>query len=340
MPDDLDDMLSGLARAVGANVQPPPGERLRQRSARHLARRRVTASVLAVGLVGLAGGTAAVVASNRGAGAPVTSNSATRTSAGPAPSISVSPAPSPDGSATASTSSPTASTTPDSTIPASGTTGPAAPPNTSASTSSGSGTVSLSALVGLWKPADGEERALVVLPDGDIGMGQAGGQFYPMCAGQLGTESDGSFPVNVACSDWGTSGLTLSVAGADLVLHVPATGGGPSTQVTWVRVSEPATLPADGTALPSWLIGNWGDAGDPAGETFDISADGTMTWTLVTQSGQTQSGTARVYAVGDGQYTASTTIGGDGELWVFAGLDNGQLLDIGGYGTVDFTKAQ
>lgn len=65
-----------------------------------------------------------------------------------------------------------------------------------------------------------------------------------------------------------------------------------------------------------------------------------MTWTLVTQSGQTQSGTAEVYAVGNGQYTASTTIGGDGELWVFAGLDNGQLLDIGAYGTVDFIKAQ
>ena len=337
MPDDFDDMLSGLARAVGASVQPPQGQGLRQRSARRLVRRRVTASVLAVGLVGLAGGTAAVLASPHGdASAPAAPTTAARTSASPTPSA--------DPSAIPTTANPTAPpTTPNSTTPVPGTTSPAAPPNTStstsATTSSGSSTVPLSDLVGLWKPADGEERALVVLPNDVIGIGQAGGDRYPMCAGTLGTESDGSFPVSVACSDWGTSGLNLSLSGADLVLHVPAANGSPSTQVTWVRVSEPATLPAgDGNTLPSWLIGNWAVTGHPTYETFDISAGGSMKWTLMTQSGQTRSGTATVDSVGNGQYIAWTMIGGDDEIWVFAGLDNGHLQDIGGYGTVDFTR--
>ena len=177
-----------------------------------------------------------------------------------------------------------------------------------------------------------------MLPNDVIGIGQAGGDRYPMCAGTLGTESDGSFPVSVACSDWGTSGLSLSVSGSELLLHAPATGGGPASNAAWGRVSEPATLPGDGSALPSWLIGNWALTGHPTYETFDISADGSMTWTLMTQLGQTQTGTATVTAVGNGQYMARTTLGGDAALWVFAGLDNGHLQDIGGYGTVDFTR--
>lgn len=339
MPDDFDDMLSGLARAVGESVQPPPGQGLRRRSARRLARRRITASVLAVGLVGLAGGTAAVLAPTRGgAGAPAASTTDNRATARPAPSPDWSVAPT-SGARTAQVGTPgyTTVTIPGTRTPPA-TSSASSPASSSSSTSSGSSTIPLSELVGLWTPTDGEGRALVLLPNGDIGIGQAGGQYYPMCAGTLGTESDGSFPVSVACSDWGTSGLTLSVSGADLVLHVPADGSSPSTQIAWVRVSEPTRLPGDGTALPSWLIGKWAVTGHPTYETFDFSADGSTTWTMTTQLGQTLSGTATVTAVGNGQYIGRTTRDGQAELWVFAGLDNGHLSAIGAYGTVDFTR--
>jgi hypothetical protein len=338
MHDDFDDMLSGLARAVGSNVQPPPGQNLRQRSARHVARRRMTASVLTVALVGLAGSAAAIVVSNGNAHKPSTSNTTSHTPTGHAPSTSVSPTPSTSRTASPNPSGSTAQTTPGSANQGIGTTSPAAPPNTGATNTSGSDTPAWTQLEGLWKPADGEERALVVLASGDVGIGQAGGVFYPMCYSVIGMESDGAFPLTMDCGDWGTSGLSLSLSGADLILHVPAANGSPATQVTWVRVPTPAVLPGDGIAMPSWLIGSWADSGDPAGETFAISAHGNLSWTLVTQSGQTESGTGTVDAIGNGQYIGWTTLGGDNEFWVFSGLDSGQMQVISGYATLYFNK--
>lgn len=319
MPENVDDRLSGLARAVGASVRPPSGAAVRRRAARQTARRRVTVSVLAVSLVGGVGAAAAVLAPSGGTPSPST------TVGSPTASAPAAPTP-PPSSASPTESSPSASSTPNSTL--------------GGSTSTPGGTadsIPFARLEGVWMPADGEERALVVLSDGEIGIGQAGGKGYPMCAGRVGSESDGSFPITVACSDWGTSGLRLTVRGSDLVLEVPASGSSPATEVDWVEQNESITVQGGaGSGVPSWLVGNWALSGDPAYQTFTIAADGQAEWTLETQSGQVRDGTATITSAG-GDYVVRTTIGGDSEFWVFSHLVDGELQVVGGYGLQVFT---
>jgi hypothetical protein len=329
MPDNVEEMLSELAHAVGEGVRSPAGSAVRRRAARRTMRHRVTASVLAVGVVGAIGGATTLISLN-GTGHTTSVVSTTGTASGstaptePPPSSTASPNPS------ASTSAESPSSNASSGPPAS--TPTTSQPTTGGAVGNGASTenIPLSELVGIWKPSDGEGRALVVLPDGEIGLGEAGGYGNPMCAGTLGAESGGSFPVvTIACADGGTSGLSLSLHDpAELVLHSP-TGN-----VTWIRdVLAPTIDGGSASALPSWLVGTWAPQQNASYETFVISSSGSMTWSLESQTGGETTGTATVTSIGGGEYVARTTeAGGLTMFWLFKGLSAGGLEVIGGYG--------
>lgn len=325
MPDNVDDLLAGVARAVGEKVRPPAGRVVRTRAARRVGRQRLTASVLAVSLAGLTVGAIAVISPHLGS-RPAGMTTVTSVSA---PSAPPSSPPAPATSPTSASPSASAPTTPASSAPGT--------PRTSAA----AGDVSLSKLAGIWKPASGVGRVLIVFADGEIGMGQAGGRNYPLCDGHLGNGSGGRFPITtLACGDWGTTGLSLSLSGSDLRLWVPAGGGAPASSVDWVRVVPPAFRDGSATTIPSWFTGKWAMQGSPAVESFTISGSAAVTWTMETQLGQTLSGTTTLAPIGEGEYVARTTaFGGDAQFWLFAGLGNGDLEVIGGYGLNEFAPA-
>jgi hypothetical protein len=333
MPDNVEEMLSGLAQAVGEGVRSPAGSAVRRRAARRTMRHRVTASVLAVGMAGVVGGAITLIGPSGTAHdttvvstTGTASSSSTPTTPTTPPSSTASPSP----SVSTPTTSPSSTASPSSHASPPTTSQPDTNATASSNTAGSAETVPLSELVGVWKLGDGEERALVVLPDGEIGLGQAGGYGNPMCAGTLGAESDGSFPVTVACGDWGTSGLTLSLADpAELVLHSP-TGSD-----AWVRATMPPTIEGGSTsALPSWLVGTWQSG---SYETFVISSNGSMTWSHALQTGGNTTGTATVTSIGGGQYVARTSFGGQAMFWLFEELATGGLEVVGAYGPNTYT---
>jgi hypothetical protein len=178
-------------------------------------------------------------------------------------------------------------------------------------------------------------RYLIVYPDGALGIGQAGGRGQPLCAGRVHAPSNGMYPISVACSDYGTSGLSLSVDAGGLTLHIAATSGHPAQHVTWVRVQTWQTVPGNGTAtLPPWLVATWVMGGNPSYETFTVAADGTVTWSLKDQQGHSTHGTATIEPLSDGTFRVYTVIGmpAVNGIWQFAHLIDGQLQVIGGYG--------
>jgi hypothetical protein len=326
MPDDVEEMLSGLAHAVGEGVRSPAGSAVRRRAARRTMRHRATASVLAVGVAGVVGGAITLIGPS---GTPHTTTvvGTSGTTAGNSttpPSSTTSPSP----SASTPTESPSSTASPSSHASAPTTSQPHTNATASSNTAGSAETVPLSKLAGVWVLGDGVERALVVLPDGEIGLGQAGGYGDPLCAGTLGAEADGSFPVTVACGDWGTSGLSLSLADpAKLVLHSPVGND------TWIRATMPPTIEGgSASALPSWLVGTWGPQGNTSYETFVISSSGAMTWSLELQTGGEQTGTATVTSIGDGQYVARTSFDGQAMFWLFEELSTGGLEVVGAYG--------
>jgi hypothetical protein len=312
MPDNLDELLTDLAREAGGSVRVPPAGTVRRRGARRGARRCLTASVLAVVLAGAAVGTAeAMIVPHGGPRAPVVGGtpSAGRRSALPSPGV---PSVSASGVPHPSSSAPTG--------------GPPASVGTEPS---------FSALVGQWKPADGMGRYLVIYPDGVLGIGQAGGQGQPLCAGRVLTPSNGTYPISVACSDYGTSGLSLSVDAGQLMLHVAATSGHPAWHVAWVRAQTWSTSQVNRTAtLPPWLVATWVMGGNPTYETFTVAADGTVTWSLEDQQGRVTHGTATIEPLPDGTFRVHTATGTPAfnGIWQFAHLVDGQLQVIGGYG--------
>lgn len=316
MSDNLDELLTDLAQKAGGSVPVPSAVAVRLRGARRSTRRRLTASALALVLLGAAVGTAeAMILPRSGAQAPVLGGtpSAGRHSALPSPGA---PSVSPSG------------------VPHSGPSASAGQPSASASTEP-----SFSGLVGQWKPADGVLRYLVVYPDGVLGIGQAGGQGQPLCAGLVHAPLHGMYAISVACSDYGTSGLSLSVDADRLTLHIPATSGHQAYQVAWVHAQSWSTAPGAGTAaLPPWLVATWVMGSNPSYETFTVATDGTVTWSLEGQQGGYMHGTATIEPLPDGSFRAHAMFGKpavDG-IWQFAHTIDGHLEVIGSYGPIMF----
>lgn len=330
MPDNVEEMLSGLAYAVGEGVRSPAGSAVRRRAARRAMRHRVTASVLAVGVAGVVAGAVTLIGPNGTAHITTvvsttgTAGSSTTPTTPTTPSNPTTPTKPPSSTASPSSNASTPTTS---------------QPLTSAAVGStaSSATVPLSELVGVWKHPDGfGPEVLVVLPDGEFGLGLAGGYANPMCAGTLGAESGGSFPVTVACADGeNTSGMSLSLDdGTQLVLYSPT----PAYNNPWIRDVLPATVEGtSGSALPSWLVGTWAPQQNPSYETFVVSSNGSMTWSHVLQTGGVTTGTATVTSIGGGQYLARTSIDGQDRFWLFEELSTGGLEVVGGYGPTTFS---
>lgn len=325
MPDILDDLLADLAREAGGSVPVPDPGAVRRRGARRTTRRRLTASVLALVLVGAVVGTAEAVIVPRNASAPIGAgtSSAARHSALPspgAPSASMSPPP-PSGAGSPSESGVLTST----------------PSNSDGIAAQ------FDALVGQWKPATGIGRYLIVYPDGVLGIGQAGGLGQPLCGGQVHALSGGVYPITVACSDYGTSGLSLSVdAGTGaLTLNEAATATSSAYHLHWVRAQSSSAVADSGAdILPPGMSGTWALSNNPAYETFTIASNGTVTWSRQNQVSGSTHGTATMERLADDTFRVHTSTGTPAYngFWQFAYLEDGTLQVIGGYGPDEFDR--
>jgi hypothetical protein len=178
-------------------------------------------------------------------------------------------------------------------------------------------------------------RSLVVDSDGVIGIGPAGGEEYPMCAGNLEAPVGVSYPITVACSDWGTQGLSIGQDGnGDLTLNVAASSSTSAYTITWVRTPLEGLVPNPvGSPVPTFLIGTW--ATQSCIDYFTIDASGAVTWSATIQNGSRATATGYVVQLSDGTIRIMTNIGGPA-FWQ-VGLDaDGSLMVDGRYGPVVF----
>lgn len=251
VPESFDSMLAELADAAVSITPLPDLADVRRRAGQRTNRRRAFASALALILIGGSAGTVAVV----------THKVAPTSSVGTMSSVAASPSPS------------------------------ASPPSTSTAVAGVTGVASKAyePLVGLWILKDVTQRYLIVYPDGLLGIGQAGG--WAMCFGQVSAPSAGAFALTgVACSDFGTTGLSLAPNADDsmLTLSVPARGSGAAYSEVFVRAPDMTAVAID--EKNSQVLGTWVSASADK-RTLVITSDGTMTWSGLDGSGTVTGGT-------------------------------------------------
>jgi hypothetical protein len=221
MPESFDAMLAELADAAAALTPVPDVAAVRRRAHERAVHRRMAASAFALILFGTCGGTLAVV---DGQFSRPTQGTIT-----------------PGATANVSTA--------------------ATPPGGSAAFGGGAASLDPSEIAaytqiaGTWESAGGGEY-LVVFTDGGIGMSEKGA--WQLCDGQLADVGADIFYVDeLACGDYGTSGLMLIGSGSDeLKLSVPALDGSSPRTVLYRRVAAPSTAGADEAVLQS-MAGDW-----------------------------------------------------------------------------------
>jgi hypothetical protein len=319
MPDNFGQTLKEGSTRFADTVNPGPVGNVRARGDQRRRRTAAAASVAvaAVIIAAGAGGVYALGQSGGGNPAPVTSVTTPAPTSSPTGSPSSTPTIRPTlGGGSTRTASPPASRT--------------APASTAAS--------GYSELAGQWKQTDGAGEALYVFPDGVIGFGEASGAYYPLCAGELRPAVNGvhpaTYPFTAACGP-ATSG-TMTFAEGTLTIHIPGDTGPADT---WVPVEDtgPTSLP------PSWLFlgGTWTiTAGDGGDESFTVAKSGAVTWSLVTQQGQTVRGAGTLQVVAGGGYRIATSFGSPSVagVWPIVHEADGQAIVIGGMGALDFHR--
>lgn len=322
MPDNFGQKLREGSARFAEDVTPRPARLVRARGDRRRRRRTVAGSV-AISVAVIAGGIGGLY----GFGLP--GRTVTRPSPRPVTSVTA-PAPTsgPSGKPTSTAPTrPTGRPTGTGSAPASQT----APASTASS--------GYRALAGQWKQAGGSLQSLYIFPDGVMGVGEASGANYPLCAGQVQPLANGAYPFADACGiPGGTAPAngTITLADGTLTVHVPGTAGGAGSTVAWVPVTATGVAPSSqtGSAPPLWLVGTWSDGS----ETFKVASTGVVTWTFTGQQGQTVSGTGTVEPVPGGGSRITTSFGSprvDG-VWPIFHLVDGQLSVIGGEGSQTF----
>jgi hypothetical protein len=323
MPDNLSQLLRDGSERFAEGITPGPARLVRARGDQRRHRTMAASAVLAVAVI--AGGVGAGYGFGQpGHSAPPVSPRPTATTTAPVPT------PTPTSPASKPSSRPTNTTT---VAPGGGPASSSASAPTSTAPAS-AGSAGYGPLVGVWKPADGTERSLVVDPDGALGIGEAGGDNLPMCSGVVNAPSNGAYPFTAEC---GVTSGTITVAGSTLTVYIPAMASRPASTVEWVPVATTVLAPSSqtGSAVPAWLVATWGNGN----ETFDIASTGSVAWSYTGQQGQVVSGTGNVQAASGGILRIVTQFGSPSApgFWQVAHLTDGQLEVIGAYGPQDFT---
>ena len=323
MPDNFGQTLKEGSARFADSVTPGAAGKVRARGDQRRRRTAAAASVAVAAVVIAAGAGGVYALGQQGGGgnpAPVTSVTAPAPTSSPTSSPSSTPTirPTPGGGSTRTASAPASQTAPASTA------------------SSG-----YSELAGQWKQTDGADEALYIFPDGTIGFGQSAGAYYPLCAGELQPAVNGAhpatYPFTAACGP-ATSG-TMAFAEGTLTIHIPGATGPADTWVPVASTGPTGNLPSSGP--PSWLVGTWTiTAGDGGDESFTVGPSGAVTWSLVTQQGQTVSGTGTVQVVAGWGYRIATSFGSPSVagVWPVLHAADGQAILIGGMGALDFHR--
>lgn len=307
VPESFDSMLAELADAAVSITPLPDLADVRRRARQRTTRRRAFASVLALILVGGSAGTVAAVTHKEAPPSSVGALSSAAASATPSPSA-ISP-----------------------------TTEPAA-----ASGGTGAGSKAYEPLVGLWKLQDVTQRYLIVYSDGLFGIGEAGG--WSMCFGKVSPPAAGAYPLtDVACSDYGTTGLSLASNADDsmLTLSVPARGSAPAYSQPFVRAPDVTAVPID--EKNSQVLGTWVSASADK-RMLVITSDGMMTWFGAGNTGAAVSGTGMMEGAFFGGLRFYVSCGDKTDPYKVCGLFQvvpvgvGKMIVYGGYGPETFIR--
>lgn len=252
MPESFDGMLAELADAAAAVTPLPDVAAVRRRAHERTVRRRMGVSALVLVLLGTCGGTFAAVSarfkprSEVAASAPGVTAKVTTEATPPTPVASQAAAPTPDAAALADAAA-------------------------------------YSAVAGTWQPVKGGQY-LIVFPDGEIGMGEAGA--WQLCDGELASAGSGNFYVDeLACGDYGTAGLKLqsTVPGKELALTVPSRSGTGPLTVSYQRTGSAAMATA-GPAVLAKLVGQWSSIGADKRSVL-VAGNGTVSLVEVSSDG-------------------------------------------------------
>jgi hypothetical protein len=172
-----------------------------------------------------------------------------------------------------------------------------------------------------------------------MGIGEASGAYYPLCAGQIQPAVNGVYRFTAPCGILGgftSAGETITVADGTLTVHIPGPAGCAGSTVAWVPVPATGVAPSSqtGSAPPLWLVGTWSEGN----ETFKVASTGAVTWSFTGQQGQTVSGAGTVEPVPGGGSRIITSFGTPpvAGVWPIFHLADGQLAVIGGEGAQTF----
>lgn len=306
VPESFDSMLAELADAAVSITPLPDLADVRRRARQRTNRRRAFASALALILIGGSAGTVAAVTHKEAPTSSVGTMSSGAASATPSPSAS---------------------------------------PSTTQSPAAGVAGVASKAyepLVGLWELKDGTQRYLIVYPDGLLGIGQAGG--WAMCFGQVAAPSAGAFALTgVACSDFGTTGLSLAPNADDsmLTLSVSARGSAAAYTEPFVRAPDITAVAID--EKNSQVLGTWMSASADK-RTLVITSDGMMAWSGVNDTGAVTSGNGMMEGLYYGGVRYYVECGDKVDPYKVCGLFQvvpvgvGKIIVYGSYGPEMFVR--
>ena len=306
MPESFDSMLAELADAAVSITPLPDLADVRRRARQRTNRRRAFASALALILIG----------GSAGAVAAVTHKVAPTSSVGTMSSVAASASPSPS----------------------------ASPPSTETAVAGVSGVASKAyePLLGLWELKDGTQRYLIVYSDGLFGIGEAGG--WAMCFGQVSAPSAGAFTLTgVACSDFGTTGLSLAPNADDsiLTLSVPARGTVAAYSEVFVRAPDMTAVAID--EKNSQVLGTWMTASADK-RTLVITSDGMMAWSGINDTGAVTSGNGMMEGLYYGGLRYYVECGDKVDPYKVCGLFQvvpvgvGKIIVYGSYGPETFIR--
>ena len=307
MPESFDSMLAELADAAVSITPLPDLADVRRRARQRTNRRRAFASALALILIGGSAGTVAAVTHKVAPASSVGTMSSVAASASPSPSAS--------------------------------------PPSTETAVAggvTGAASKAYEPLVGLWELKDGTQRYLIVYSDGLLGIGEAGG--WAMCFGQVSAPSAGTYPLaGVACSDYGTTGLSLAPNADDsmLTLSVPARGSVAGYSEAFVRAPDMTAVAID--EKNSQVLGTWMSASADK-RMLVITGDGMMTWSGLDDTGAVTGGTGMMEGLYYGGVRYYVECGDKADPYKVCGLFQvvpvgvGKIIVYGSYGPETFIR--
>jgi len=335
MPESFDTLLAELADAAASTVAAPDPAAVRRRARQRTVHHRMTASALALVLLGVSGGTLVAVQHRQG-------RDAAADGSGRLNGVNTAPSePSPTGAhAPPNAASGTASVEP--------------------STSGAAGVIAMKALLGVWADASKQDGYLMVFPDGVVALSDPGS--FPLCSAQvepaasasassavLDASSGSTTTVSMTdgtCSDLsGVTGETIGDPKGDsmLTLSVPANKTGVGFTSSYARVPSVSLAGTGDKRTLSQFVGQWSSV-DSEHRYLKVDGNGSVDYAWLSDTANFANGTGTIdeYIGDTARVVTNCPSGGSastcGVLLIAPGKTASQIIVYGSYGPETFAR--